>query len=300
MSVVAPAVVPGDTLAVISPATPFDTAIFNAGVAQLESMGFRVKVDQDVRLVTRYTSGSAAQRAAVIANALADREVKGIIAARGGFGSVHVLPLLDLDQFADQPKRIVGCSDVTTLLHYVWQETGVVTYHGPMVAGELGRGLDTATQADFLGTLAGVDAGQKNIPLEMLHGGSAQGWLGGGCLSLLCASMGTPYEFKAEGAILFLEDVREHPYRIDRMLNQLLLGGKLDEVRGIVFGQMTGCDAPQGSDYRLQDVLHDLLRPLGVPVAFGFPSGHSTPSLTLPIGAGAALHDGRLAITRPF
>jgi muramoyltetrapeptide carboxypeptidase len=119
----------------------------------------------------------------------------------------------------------------------------------------------------------------------------------GGCLTLLAASMGTPYEFEADECILFVEDVKEHPYRIDRMLTQLLLGGKLDAVRGLVFGQMEGCEPPAGSGYRLQDVVLDLLRPLGVPIYYGFPSGHATPNLTLPIGAAAKMSGGRLSVS---
>ncbi|MBA2690813.1 MAG: LD-carboxypeptidase [Burkholderiales bacterium] len=296
MSIVAPPVVPGDTVAVVTPATPFDMEIFAAGVRALETLGFKVKVDPEVHLAFRYTSGSAEQRAGVFQRALADPEVKALIAARGGFGSIHTLPHLDLSGFAANPKRIVGCSDLTTLLHYVWQETQVVTYHGPMVAGDLGRGMDAASEADFMATLAGRSSAAKFIPLEVLHPGAAEGTLTGGCLSLLSASMGTPYEFEPADGLLFVEDIREHPYKVDRMLTQLLLGGKLDAVRGIVFGQMTGCEAPQGADYKLQDVLRDLLRPLGVPVYFGFPSGHSTPHFTLPIGAQARMADGRLSI----
>lgn len=300
MSVVPPPVVPGDTVAVVTPATPFDREIFDAGVRALETLGFKVKVDPDVYLAFRYTSGSPEQRAGVFQRALRDPEVKALIAARGGFGSIHTLPHLDLTGFAENPKRIVGCSDLTTLLYYVWQETGVVTYHGPMVAGDLGRGMDAASEADFLATLAGRSSSAKYVPLEVLVAGDAEGVLTGGCLSLLCASMGTPYEFEAGDGVLFIEDIREHPYKIDRMMTQLLLGGKLDAVAGIVFGQMTGCEAPQGADYRLQDVLRDLLRPLGVPIYFGFPSGHSSPHFTLPIGSRAKMAEGRLSILGAF
>jgi muramoyltetrapeptide carboxypeptidase len=296
MSVVPPPVRPGDTVAVVTPATPFEREIFDAGVRALEALGFKVKVDPDVYLAFRYTSGSPEQRARVFMNALRDPEVKALIGARGGFGSIHTVPHLDLTGFQDHPKRIVGCSDLTTLLHFIWQETSVMTYHGPMVAGDLGRGMDAATQADFLATLAGEPSPAKDVSLEILVPGEARGTLAGGCLSLLSASMGTPYEFEASDCVLFLEDIKEHPYRIDRMLTQLLLGGKLDSVTGIVFGQMTGCEAPKGADYRLQDVLADLLRPLGIPLYFGFPSGHSSPNLTLPIGAAARMADGKLSI----
>lgn len=299
MSIVPPPVKPGDTLAVVSPASPFDAETFQAGVRRLEGWGYRVKVDPDVHQAGRYTSGDAETRARVLNRALADPEVRGVIAARGGYGSVHLLPYLTLDGFAHHPKRIVGCSDVTTLLTHVWQTTGVVTYHGPMVSAALGRtpGPDPATEADFRAMLAGAPSPAHDRPLEVLVAGAASGTLVGGCLTLLCASMGTPYEFEAGECVLFLEDVKEHPYRIDRMLTQLLLGGKLDGVRGIVFGQMEGCEAPEGSGYRLQDVVRELLRPLGIPVYFGFPSGHANPNLTLPIGAPAKMSNGRLSVS---
>lgn len=298
--IVPPPVRPGDRIAVIAPATPFDPDIFAAGVRQLEALGFPVDLHEDVYLATRYTSGSAAQRAAVISRSIADPSVKALVAARGGYGSVHLLPYLDVSALRDNPKRIVGCSDITTLLSFIGQRTGLVTYHGPMVAGEFGVGADDATVRDFLATMAGEVSPDKDIPLEVLAPGRAEGPLAGGCLALLCASMGTPYEFHADDAILFIEDIREHPYRIDRMVTQLLFGGKLDRVRGIVFGTMTGCEAPRGADYRLQDVLGDLLRPLGIPLYFGFPSGHAKPNLTLPIGATVRMEGGRLRMVGRF
>ncbi len=299
-SIVPPPVRPGDRIAIIAPATPFDLDIFAAGVRWLEDQGFTVDVHEDVYLRTRYTSGSARQRAELINRTIADPDVKALIAARGGYGSVHLLPYLDVGPLREHPKRVVGCSDITTLLEYIRRETGLVTYHGPMVAGAFGVDTDPETAGDFLDTIAGEPSPFKDVELEVISPGRAEGRLVGGCLSLLAASMGTPYEFKADDAILFLEDIKEHPYRIDRMVNQLLLGRKLDRVRGIVFGTMTGCEAPRGADYRLQDVLGDLLRPLGIPIYFGFPSGHSRPNLTLPLGAGAVMEGGRLRVVGEF
>ncbi len=291
---------PGGTLAVIAPATPFDRDIFEAGVKRLEEGGYRLRIDPRVYLSTRYTSGSPEERAAVIEAALTDPEVEGIIAARGGYGTVHVLAHLDFDLFSRHPKRIVGCSDLTTLLQAVYHEAGVAVYHGPMVAGDFGRGPSDETWNDFVATLAGEHSSAKDRDLEVLCGGTAEGPLTGGCLSLLRASIGTPYEFHANGGLLFIEDIREHPYKIDRMLTQLLLAGKFDDAAGLVFGQMEGCEAPEGSDYRLQEVIFDLLNPLGIPVYFGYPSGHAQPNLTLPLGPIAKMVDGRLRSVGDF
>lgn len=297
MSLVAPPLKFGDTLAVIAPASPFEPAHLAAGIAWLTAHGLRVVADPAIHERTRYTSGSIKARLAAVQNALDDPDVKAVVAARGGYGSVHLLPHLDLTAFARQPKRLIGCSDVTSLLVHVHQRTRVTVYYGPMVAGDLGRGADAATAASFLAAL-GMAPWPTLPPLEVLAGGRAEGRLTGGCLSLLCASLGTPYELDTRESILFLEDVGEHPYRIDRMLTQLLFARKLDAVRGIVFGVMTGCDAPRGADYRLQDVIGDTLRPLGIPVYFGLPSGHARPNLTLPFGMHAIMEGGRLSLAQ--
>jgi muramoyltetrapeptide carboxypeptidase len=219
-------------------------------------------------------------------------EVKAILSVRGGYGCNYLLPHLDLELIRANPKIFAGCSDVTALLTYLCDAAGLVTFHAPMVAGDLARpgGFDGAS---WLTALSSGEAYQRQFSAEEvqpLAEGTATGMLYGGCLSLLCASLGTPYEIRTQGTILFLEDRAERPYRIDRMLMQLKLAGKFEGVRGIVFGEMIDCAEPGALDYTLQDVVMRILADLQVPIAFGLKSGHvSSGSITLPFGVRAQL-----------
>ncbi len=223
-------------------------------------------------------------------------DVRAIVCARGGYGANYLLPMLDLEKIKAHPKIFVGYSDLTALLTYFADAAGLVTFHGPMVAKDWAQddGVDLASwQSALSGSAAwklNLGAGSGAIGLVE---GAADGMLYGGCLSILVASLGTPYEIETAGTILFIEDMAEKPYRIDRMLMQLKLAGKLQEVRGIVFGEMRDCvqtakSANQG--YTLEEVVLRIVGELGVPVAYGVRSGHVTAgNITLPIGVRAAL-----------
>jgi muramoyltetrapeptide carboxypeptidase len=229
-------------------------------------------------------------------------EVKAILCARGGYGCNYLLPHLDLNLIRANRKIFAGCSDVTTLLTYLCDAAGLVTFHAPMVAGDIARpgGFD---EASWLGATSSGDAYSRVFSaeeVEPLAEGSAEGMLYGGCLSLLCASLGTPYEIRTEGTVLFLEDRAERRYRIDRMLMQLKLAGKFAGVRGIIFGEMIDCDDSGARDYSLQQVVMRILGDLGVPIAFGLKSGHvSRDGITLPFGVTAKLTVGE-AVTFSF
>jgi len=218
-------------------------------------------------------------------------DVRAIVCARGGYGANYLLRALDLEKIKAHPKIFVGYSDITTLLTYFHDAAGMVTFHGPMVAKDWSHenGVDLASwQAAVSG----------KIPWEVALGagvsglveGDAEGVLYGGCLSILVASLGTPYEIKTAGTILFLEDLAAKPFQIDRMLMQLKLSGHFDEVRGIVFGEMLDCVQNANQGYSLQDVVKRIVGDLGVPVAFGVRSGHVTSgNITLPFGVRARL-----------
>ena len=218
-------------------------------------------------------------------------EVRAIICARGGYGSNYLLNALDLKKIQSNPKIFVGYSDLTSLLTYFTDAAGLVTFHGPMVAKDFAdpNGIDLDSWGRALN-------GSSEWPLELdsdvkpLVPGSAEGILYGGCLSILVASLGTPYEIQTAGTILFIEDIAAKPYQIDRMLMQLKLAGKLAEVRGIVFGEMVDCTQNKDQSYSLQDVILRAVGDLAVPVAFGLRSGHvSRGNITLPFGVRAAL-----------
>ncbi len=281
---------PGDTVGIIAPASGFGRDEFEAGCAELLRLGYKPFYLPSIFDRYGYFAGSVQRRVDEFHEMFARPEVKAVLCARGGYGSNYLLPHLDLDLVRAHPKIFAGCSDVTTLLTYLCDATGLVTFHAPMVAGDFARpnGIDERSWIDAVSrgesqmNLSGADV----MPLAE---GTAEGMWYGGCLSLLCASLGTPYEIRTQGTILFLEDRAERPYRVDRMLMQLKLAGKFEGVRGIVFGEMVGCDE-QGRGPTLQETIARIMGELRIPMAFGLKSGHvSAGALTLPIGVDATL-----------
>jgi muramoyltetrapeptide carboxypeptidase len=264
-----------------------------AGVRRLEGLGFRVRVGAAVHDRTAFTAGTVERRLADLTGLLADPDVKGVFCTRGGAGAAWLLPHLDVAGLREQPKVFVGYSDMT-FLHLAYRQAAVVSFHGPMVAHELAAGeLDEASfRAAVMGEGRPYASGADD--LLPLRGGDAEGRLLGGCLSILAAAAGTPWAFRPdpEGTILFLEDVYERPYRIDRMLFTLRNSGALDGVRGIVFGDMKGCYPAAPADYTLEEVVLQSLAGLDVPIAMGLSSGHTRPNVTLPLGVRARLRCG--------
>ncbi len=290
-----PALKPGDTVGIIAPASGFRRDDLEAGCAELLRLGFQPFYLPSIIERQLYFAGSVRRRVDELHEMFSRPEVKAILCARGGYGCNYLLPHLDLELIRANPKIFAGCSDVTTLLTYLCDTAGLVTFHAPMVAGDLARpnGID---EASWLTALSSGEAYQREFSAEEvqpLAEGTATGVLYGGCLSLLCASLGTPYEIRTQGTILFLEDRAERPYRVDRMLMQLKLAGKFEGVQGIVFGEMIDCGEPGALDYTLQDVVMRILAELQVPIAFGLKSGHvSSGSITLPFGVRAELTVG--------
>lgn len=280
-----PALRPGDRLAVLAPASPIDRDVFERGVAELRELGFEPVFDERALAATGYLAGSAAQRAAAFQQAWEDPDIGGIIAVRGGYGSAQLLPLLDASALRRTAKPVLGCSDLTALLAYLTTGCGVVGFHGPMLA-TLARGGDGYDRASLLGCLSvPAPLGALRPPgVESVRRGTARGTLLGGTLTLLAASLGTPFAFTPpEGYVLFLDDVGERPYRIDRMLTQLRQAGLLRAAAAIVLAEFPDCGDPAGRDAR--SVCGDLLADFRGPVLFGFPSGHTSgPALTLPFG----------------
>lgn len=289
----------GDAVAIVAPASNLKSDYLARGVAELDRLGFRAKYDPTILDKARYTAGSDERRAEELTQAFADPEIKAVWAARGGYGAMRLFDLLDEDALRRQPKIFIGYSDVTALHLYFYRRFGWVTFHGPMAAKDLAGGeehydrevlLKALTVASPLGEI-------RSDRTEMLHRGAhrrVSGRLLGGCLSLIAAMMGTPDELDTRGAILFLEDTATKPFAIDRMLRQLRLARKFDEVCGIVFGEMTDCSQHADQGYTIQDVLADCTADLNVPVMFGLPSGHSPRgNLTLPLGVTATLDAGR-------
>lgn len=281
---------PGDTVAIVAPASNLKADYLSRGIAELERLGYRVAHRPDILEKGRYTAGSDERRARELMDALTDENVKAVWAARGGYGSMRLFTRLDFERL--RPKIFIGYSDLTALHLLLFNRLGWVTFHGPMAAKDLADG--TYDHGSLLAAIGSPEpAGAVGPPgLEILHNGpAATGRLIGGCLSLISATIGTEAEIDTRDAILFLEDTATKPFAIDRMLQQLRLSGKLDTVRGIVFGEMTGCMQHPDQGYALQDVLAECTAGLGVPVLFGLRSGHSPEgNLTLPLGVQATLH----------
>jgi muramoyltetrapeptide carboxypeptidase len=218
-------------------------------------------------------------------------DVRAIVCARGGYGANYLLNQLDLEQIEAHPKIFLGYSDITSLLTHFTDVAGLVTFHGPMAAKDWAHegGVDLPSWQSALSQSSPWDV-SLNPEAAGLIDGKAQGILYGGCLSILVASLGTPYEIETAGTILFLEDVAAKPYQIDRMLMQLKLAGHLETVQGIVFGEMLDCTQSPQQDYTLQEVILRIVGDLGIPVAFGVKSGHVTSgNITLPFGVQASL-----------
>ncbi len=287
-----PALQPGDGIGIVAPASNVQREALEAGCEAIRRMGFTPVFSESIFEQDLYFAGTVERRAREIEEMFERADVRAIVCARGGYGSNYLLRALDLKKIARQPKIFVGYSDNTTLLTWFADSAGFVTFHGPMVAKDFARdgGVDLPSwEAAVSGTSEwslGSESGTK--PLVE---GFAQGTLYGGCLSMLVASLGTPYEVRTAGTILFVEDIAAKPYQIDRMLMQLKLAGKLQDVRGLILGEMLDCLQHPEQTYTLQEVVLRVVKDLGIPVAYGLPSGHvSSGNITLPIGVRAELN----------
>jgi muramoyltetrapeptide carboxypeptidase len=291
-----PALRPGDKIGLIAPASCFNRDAFMAGCERLRQMGYEPVYSPDIFDRDIYFAGSAERRTHELVELWHRDDIAALLCVRGGYGSNYVLEKIDIDRPASHPKALIGCSDITTLLTTIHDRTGLVTFHGPMVAKDIAGGtFDLSSWQNALGGASNWEIPTQDV--QTLRPGEATGTLYGGCLSMLVASLGTPFEIETKGVIFFIEDVAEKPYRIDRMLMQLAQAGKLEGVRGFVFGEMLDCAPPAGETYTLQQVIMRVLAPYNVPIVYGLKSGHVTGgNITLPIGVQAELVAGKSAI----
>jgi muramoyltetrapeptide carboxypeptidase len=292
---------PGDTVAIVAPASNLKRDYLERGVVELAQLGFKAKYAADICDKARYTAGSDERRARELMAAFTDPEIKAVWAARGGYGAMRLFSLLDEAALRAHPKIFIGYSDMTALHLYLMRRFEWVVFHGPMAAKDLASGATCYDERTLLAALCETKPlGEiRHDKLEALHTGApVTGRLTGGCLSLIAALMGTPDELDTRDCILFLEDTGTKPYALDRMIQQLKLAGKFDGVRGIVFGEMTDCAQHAEQGYTLQEVLAEITADLKVPVLFGLPSGHSPiGNLTLPLGVNVTLDAQRRALT---
>ncbi len=283
---------PGDRVALVAPASAFRRGDFDAGVAELRRLGFEPAYDDRVFQRQSYVAGPAQLRAQSWREAWNDPGVRAMIAVRGGYGSVQLLPLLEESEIRDRPKIFVGYSDNTSLLVWLTLYCGLVSFHGPMIEGRFARGPEGYDRDSFQRVLGEpAPAGEITHPnVEVLRPGEARGMLIGGTLTQLVASLGTPYAFTPPaGHILFIDETGERPYKIDRMLTQLRFSGILGRAAGIVFNELPRCDEPSGTP-DAKSVVADCLADFPGPVLFGLPSGHTTgATITLPFGVQARM-----------
>ncbi len=278
----------GDVVGVIAASGPASSDLLDHGIRFLEDLGFRVKTGCHLYEKNGYLAGTDDQRCEDLNAMLGDPEVRAIFFARGGYGIMRVLERLDRESIIRDPKILVGMSDVTALQLSVLSRLNLLTFSGPMIAGQVGAGLDETSKDWFVRALT-EPLNNRNLwpsdsTIRVIRKGSAQGRLVGGCLSLVAALMGTSHAPHFANSILFLEDVNEPPYRIDRMLMQLRLAGVLEEVEAMVLGHFLG---PEGDDLgeEVDRILLELTADRPVPIISGFPHGHVLPNLTIPHGA---------------
>ena len=279
-----PRLKPGDTVGIVAPASPFDHDIFNKGLNVLMSMGFRTLVPDEIFENNRYLAGSDMHRAKLVSRVFQDPTVDAIVCAKGGFGSLRILPLLDFDVMRTNPKVFIGHSDITALLTAITAKTGLVTFHGPVVTT-----LAEAPEFIRQNMLAAISS---NTHLKVTPGkgititaGRAQGPMIGGNLTTLCHLLGTPFEPRFENHILLLEDRGEAHYRIDRMLFQMKLAGCFEGIAGLVLGSFEECGSLDG----IYQIFQECFQDFPIPILAGFDIGHGKQNLTIPFGVYATL-----------
>jgi muramoyltetrapeptide carboxypeptidase len=305
-SVKPPGLAPGGLIRAISPASPAQTAAISLGVAELERLGYRVRFASPEMKPEGYLAGSLVRRAAELKAALLDPEAQAIVSVRGGYGSGMLLESLGSLRLS-RPKLVIGYSDITVLQAFLWQRARWTSLYGPMVAAGFDRGEDQQDgydRASFIDAVSGSRRGWSvELGGEALVRGTATGVLLGGCLTLIVATLGTPWSLDTRGAILLLEDRAVKPYQVDRLLLHLAQAGKLRGIRGVVLGDFPDSEPPVGSSVSVRDVCRRVFGRMGIPVVFGAAFGHThRPMLTLPLGVRARLTtrgEGKLEILEP-
>jgi muramoyltetrapeptide carboxypeptidase len=310
------ALVSGDTIAFVAPAGKLDRTRMELARQRLEALGFEVRVPDDLYRTRGYLAGSDEARAQELMAAFRDPNVRAVFPGTGNYGSTRILDRLDYDVIRENPKIFIGFSDLTALHLAIEKKTGLVTFHSPNPMWGLGSedNLTPFSATYFWRALLRreyLNAAGHPLPpgypiavpeeapqIEVLRPGIARGRLTGGNLSLIIALMGTEYEIETSDRVLFLEDIGERPYRIDRYLCQLRLAGKLDNVAGIILGQFRDCEPKEGKDsLSLEQVFADYFGDLNVPVVSNFPAGHTAQNATLPIGGMVKLDADRRQVT---
>ena len=279
-----PALLSGGRIGVAAPASPFDKTRFETGVSLLRERGFDVVLPEGLFSRKGFLAGEDDHRLSILRDLFTDPSIDAVWCARGGYGSMRLLQRPELDNLGLHPKAFIGLSDITALLNHLVIRCKMVTFHGPMITTL--AGADKQSIDHLFAMLGGGDV--PPVPAyapRVIVSGKAEGRVLGGNLSTLVHLLGTPYFPDFRDCIVFLEDIGEKPYRIDRMLTQLLLSGSLEHARGVILGSFMNC----GPGKKIENVAAERFSSLPIPVMSGFPSGHAMPCLTLPLGIAARL-----------
>lgn len=293
----------GDTVGIIAPASPTTDEKVKRAQEKLTEMGFKVKMGKSPYERYGYLSGSDDIRAEDVNSMFRDKEIDGIICIRGGYGTPRILDLIDYEMIKENPKVFVGYSDITALHIAFNQKANLVTYHGPMAASDMiGNFSDFSRDNLYRAIMNNEPMGKISNPegeeIVTINGGIAEGTIIGGNLSLIVDTIGTPFEIDVKGKILFIEEIGEEPYNIDRMLNQLRLSGKLHEASGIILGDFNNCEAGKHDEnLTLEQVINDHIKPIGKPTIYNLQAGHCEPMVTLPFGVRARLDADKKELT---
>jgi muramoyltetrapeptide carboxypeptidase len=286
-AIFAPSIHKGDTIGLVAPAgSIIHKDNFTEGLRILEKNGFRVKYNRDLLNARGYLAGSDEERAVEFNELWSEPEIKALVAARGGYGCMRMIDLIDMTIIRQNPKILIGFSDLTVLLAAIYKKTGLVTYHGPVVTTL--ASINKQSQTSFFNVLQGkAPVLIKSSRIKILKKGTAKGLLLGGNLTTLSHMIGTPYEFAWDNAILFMEDIGETPYRLDRFLTHLDRANRLQKIQGLILGSFT--DDNRKKNRAMQRTVYkrvaELLQKTDIPVWANFPVGHAKQNLTLPLGA---------------
>ncbi|PLR81718.1 MULTISPECIES: S66 peptidase family protein [Bacillus] len=280
----------GDTVGVIAPASPPNEENLRRGLSFLEELGLTIKLGKHLFKRNGYLAGSDHDRLEDLHAMFADQQVKAVFCACGGYGTARIADQINYQIISDNPKVFWGYSDITFLHAAIHQLTGLVTFHGPMLASDIGNDDSHPVSRELFRQLFQpelLNYSEQHSRLKTLVAGSARGPLVGGNLSLLTSTMGTPFEVDTKGKLLLIEDINEEPRSIDRMLNQLKMAGKLDDAAGFIVGDFKNCLPEREDSLTLEEVVNHYIAAAGKPALSGFMIGHCSPNLSLPLGCTA-------------
>ena len=297
-----PKISKGDKIGLITPGGFISEEDLQDSIDNLEKLGYRPVYNETILSRKGYLAGDDEIRAADLNSMFEDSEIKGIVCARGGYGCARILPLIDYGKIISNPKILVGYSDVTALHFGIYKKTGLITYHGPVGISTFNdysvdyfeRTLEQINPLILYSSDTPVDEGKKDYFRYVISPGKADGRLVGGNLSIVASMLGTPYDVDFKDKIVYLEEVREEPYRVDRMLTEMILAGKFDNAAGVALGVFSRCDIRNDNpdfkrSFTLKEVLFDRLGNLGIPVIYGLSFGHIEDKYVLPFGLNARL-----------